>query len=442
MKKGIALFIALMVLFTSVPAFSMAEEKPVTITFWAAWSLDAGMADMIADFEAAHPEIHVEYVKYSNSDEGNIAADVALMAGDGIDMIINYGLKRLVPRSEKGLFEPLNAYAASTGYDVQTENGDPAFFIGDQYYGLPVGGEASVIAINGYYLDKAGLELPPADWTIDDYLSYARAMTFGEGQDKVYGDVSNHNLNTTWYSTIARGALGPNYWYKEDGTSNFDAPAFRTALDFFLTMENEGLSFPYTEYKSTGMTNFNVFVTGQAAMGFTGNSIIRTVVNAESVPEGFKCYFAKLPHIEGEQNYLGGINPFDYLSMCANISDEKKAACWTFMEWLATEGNVWLASIAHIPSWKGVSKEDVVQKLIGSGEGAERIDRDTLMRVVLDYDAPITYDTNLTGYSQLYTLCGEYGELAILGDMSAEEALSELKYEADRVLAELNEENQ
>ena len=436
MKKSIALFLALAMLLAALPSVSLAEE-PVTINFWAAWSLEAGMADMIADFEAAHPNIHVEYTKYSNNDEGNIAVDVALMAGDSIDIIINYGLKRLVPRSEKSLFEPLNEYAAQSGYNVLAENGDPTFFIDGQYYGLPVGGEATVVAINGYYLEQAGLALPSTEWTTEEYLTYARAMTTGEGNDKVYGDTGAHNLNSTWVK-LAQAMLGPNYWYKENGESNFDDPAFLTSLSFFLDMQNEGISYPYTEYLSTGVNNFNIFAIGKSAMSITGNSIIRTLVNAETVPDGFKCYFAKLPTVPGENNYLKGINPFDYLSMCANISEEKKAACWVFMQWLATEGNVWMASVAHIPSWKKVDKEAVVEKLLGDGAGRERIDTDSLMNVVLDSEAPVTYDTVLTGYSQLYNLTGEYGELAILGDMTAEEALAELKLYADKALEDLD----
>lgn len=436
MKKIGAFLLTLILMAGLIPCCSLAAEEPVTISFWAAWSLEAGMADMVAEFEQAHPEIHVEYVKYANNDEGNIAVDVALMAGDSIDMIINYGLKRLVPRSEKGLFEPLNAYAERTGYDVYQENGDPTFFIDGQYFGLPVGGEETVVAINGYYLDQAGLPLPDADWTTEEYLAYARAMTSGDGASKVYGNASNHNLNAVWTKN-AQSILGPNYWYKEDGTSNFDDPAFLKSLELVLTMEREGLSYPYTEYLSTGVNNFNVFATGKAAMSITGNSVIRTVVNAETVPEGFKCYFAKLPTVPGESNYLQGINPFDYLSMCANIPEEKKEACWTFMQWLATEGNIWLASVAHIPSWKQVDKDAVVDKLLGSAASRGRIDEESLKRIVLDYEAPVTYDTNLTGYGQLYNLVCEYGELAILGDLSAQEALEELKAEADQVLAGL-----
>ncbi len=100
MKKIVSIILALVMLMSMVPA-AFAQE-PVTVTFWAAWSLEAGMADMIAEFEAAHPEVKIEYVKYANNDEGNIAVDVALMAGDSIDMIINYGLKRLCATFRKG----------------------------------------------------------------------------------------------------------------------------------------------------------------------------------------------------------------------------------------------------------------------------------------------------------------------------------------------------
>ena len=436
MKKIASIILALVMLMSMVPA-AFAEE-PVTVTFWAAWSLEAGMADMIAEFEAAHPEVKIEYVKYANNDEGNIAVDVALMAGDSIDMIINYGLKRLVPRSEKGLFEPLNAYAEKTGYDVWAENGDPCFEIDNQYYGLPIGGNSYVTAINGAYLEKAGLELPVGEWTTDQYKEYAAAMTFtGEDGRKVYGEVANHNLNATW-TNLAKGALGVNYWYNEDGlTAKFDHENYKKSLDFVIGLQNEGLAYPYTEYLSTGETDFNVFTTGKAAMGMFSNAVIRTVVNAETVPEGFKLYFAQRPTIPGEKNYETGISPFDYLSMCAAIPEEKKAACWTFMEWLATEGNAWMASVAHIPSWKQVDKQVVVDKLLGNGAGRERIDLDSLMSVALNYDAPSNYDTNLTGYGQIYNLITEYGEMAILGEMTSEEALEELKAEADEVLEDL-----
>jgi multiple sugar transport system substrate-binding protein len=435
MKKIVSIIHALVMLMSMVPA-AFAQE-PVTVTFWAAWSLEAGMADMIAEFEAAHPEVKIEYVKYANNDEGNIAVDVALMAGDSIDMIINYGLKRLVPRSEKGLFEPLNAYAEKTGYDVWAENGDPSFEIDDQYFGLPIGGTSSVTAINGAYLEKAGLELPVGAWTTDQYKEYAAALThINEEGHKIYGDVGAHNLNSGWQS-LARGALGVNYWYKEDGSANFDNENFKKAMDYTISMQNEGIAYPYTEYLSTGETDFSAFTTGKAAMGMFSNAVIRTVVNAETVPEGFKLYFAQFPTLPGEKNYLTGINPFDYLSMCAAIPEERKAACWTFMEWLATEGNAWMASVAHIPSWKKVDKEEVVGKLLGKGAGKDRIDVESLMNVALNYDAPSSYDTNLTGYGQLYNLIAEYGEMAILGEMTSEEALTELQKEANKVLADL-----
>lgn len=81
-------------------------------------------------------------------------------------------------------------------------------------------------------------------------------------------------------------------------------------------------------------------------------------------PSAWPSAATQRPAIPGEKNYETGISFFDYLSMCAAIPEEKKAACWTFMEWLATEGNAWMASVAHIPSWKQVDKQVVVDKLL------------------------------------------------------------------------------
>jgi multiple sugar transport system substrate-binding protein len=41
--------------------------------------------------------------------------------------------------------------------------------------------------INLDVMDKAGVALPPLDWTWDDYVRIVKAVTKGEGTDKVYG---------------------------------------------------------------------------------------------------------------------------------------------------------------------------------------------------------------------------------------------------------------
>ncbi len=38
--------------------------------------------------------------------------------------------------------------------------------------------------INKDHLDEAGLEVPPLDWTWEDYREYSKALTQGEGKDK------------------------------------------------------------------------------------------------------------------------------------------------------------------------------------------------------------------------------------------------------------------
>ena len=54
-------------------------------------------------------------------------------------------------------------------------------------YGLPWGTAARYMLINLDVLEKAGIDLPKLDWTWDDYVKIVKAVTKGEGTDKVYG---------------------------------------------------------------------------------------------------------------------------------------------------------------------------------------------------------------------------------------------------------------
>ena len=77
---------------------------------------------------------------------------------------------------------------------------DPSFTIGDFYptllepftwqgqlWGLPIEVETYVIEYNKDLFDDAGLNYPASDWTIDEFLPLARALTQGEGEARQYG---------------------------------------------------------------------------------------------------------------------------------------------------------------------------------------------------------------------------------------------------------------
>ena len=95
MKKLLALLIALMMM---VPAVVGLADDEVTITLWTypigAWGQEATVNEIIANFNAAHPNIkvNVQYLDYTN---GDAQVSTAIEAGTTPDIVME-GPERLV----------------------------------------------------------------------------------------------------------------------------------------------------------------------------------------------------------------------------------------------------------------------------------------------------------------------------------------------------------
>jgi len=415
-------------LFVANSQVKAADE--VTISFWAAWGEGSGPGAWIEEFEKEYPDINVKYVKFSNNDEGNTKIDAALAIGSEIDVFFNYGTKRIVPRWD--LCQDLTKFIEHDNFDVKEELAGKHFTINGEYHGLPIGAISDAVYINKDALDKAGLEVP-TEWTIEEYKEYARKLTKGEGINKVYGTSDFHAL---FYWTLpARGYLGSDAWYNDEGLSNFDHPAYKKALEFKYNLENiEKIQFPYSEMIATNLNAFTVFLQGRSNMAISSNAIARFLNNTEDYPRDFYVTVAPIPKLKDDQeiNYNKGVNVFDYLAMGANISEEKKETAWQFMKWLATEGNINLATVGHTPTWTRVDKDQIIDLMLGNVRNT--VDTEVFKRVALDYESPNYVDTKYTAYSQIYTIFQEEAEKALYDQISVEKALENMKVKSDEAI--------
>ena len=72
---------------------------------------------MVAAFNEVYPNIEVTITQYSNTGDGNIGVDTALMAGGQIDVIQNFGFTNQ-SESRCGLLIPLDDLLAKDGFDL------------------------------------------------------------------------------------------------------------------------------------------------------------------------------------------------------------------------------------------------------------------------------------------------------------------------------------
>ena len=207
MKKGIILLCIILCATAVFAGGSQEKSGEVVLQFWGAIPPEQGPQELVDNFNKLHEgEIRVEYTRFVNDDGGNTRLETALMAGE-VDVFINYPVTSLEKRINAGLFYPIDEYLERDGIDLEKDF-------------------------------EAGIEFPE-NWTWEDYCEIAKKLTHGEGDEKVYGaSIGSTILNVEW-AELAKEAYNGDYMYKPGTTdeTNFDAPAFKAAMQMRYQME-------------------------------------------------------------------------------------------------------------------------------------------------------------------------------------------------------------
>lgn len=406
-----------------------------TVRFYIPFKGSQGMDEMIAEFNETYPNITIELHTYSNNSEGNVGVNAAIMAGE-VDVLASFGLNHTNKRWEGGMYLPLTDYIEEYGIDILKEWGSDKYIYDGEYYTFPCGGLGNYIAINMNDWNAAGLGDLPTEWTWDEYLEASRKMTQKDasGNTVVYGgsDYSSINYYTyPWYQVY-----GHDQYYTEDGTaSNFTDPLIVNALQREIDAEQvEKIWYPLTTYRADGSSAAKVFLTHQTSSVVVCN-LLRFLIDTETYPDvDWITGFAPYPVEEkGQTNYMEGIPIYSHAGITTGCKDEE--AAWYWLAWYSTYGVKYLVKAGHASAWKGTDPSGILELLFGDEENAAKfVDVESFSRVVTNYEAEAYIDTYLWAYSDLASICNEYGMYAHQGTMTVEEAMSAAKEEADKLI--------
>jgi multiple sugar transport system substrate-binding protein len=151
-------------------------------------------ADAVGRFKQRYPNVNVK----DNYVPVNLWSDYAnklttQIAGGQVPDLIHVAIEGTRLVVSKGLLDPLDDYIAADA-DMQAllanEMAQPlkdAFTVDGKLYQIPVEWNNMVIFYNTKLFADAGLQPPVPEWTWDDFLNAAKALTKGSGGDKVYG---------------------------------------------------------------------------------------------------------------------------------------------------------------------------------------------------------------------------------------------------------------
>ena len=141
----------------------------------------------IAQFMVDNPDIKVEITGYAPDDAGFAKLQTALQAGSGIDLL-RLPSDRLPGFVQDDLIEPIDSYlTADDKADILPNILDVTVKDGKAYawplWVVPMG-----MYLNKDVFAEAKVDLPPHDWTWDQFVDTAKKVTFKRANgDQVYG---------------------------------------------------------------------------------------------------------------------------------------------------------------------------------------------------------------------------------------------------------------
>lgn len=366
------------------------------------------MDAMIEEFEKQNPDIKV---------------DVEVIGYD------DYFTKLQTQASSKTLpdvfemnYENFNTYAGNGVLLDLTELADgdedfsPDMLTGNTYeyfqndgklYGLTEKVSDVVLYYNKDMFDAAGLEYPQADWTWDDLLTAAQALT----KDGVYGFYAPVTYNEL-YKVVAQngGAL-----FDEDGNPTIDSAENVEALQWMLDKMLKYHIQPTSEEMS-GKTPEDMFKNSEIAMEVTGSWMVTTFADAP-----FEWDIALEPGNTDQVHHV-------FADGIVASADTKNAeAAWKLIKFLSTDPTA--AKIRLDSSWDlPATNDESVQEQYTSQEKPEH--REVIFEAMETGIMPPVVDH----YAEVQNAINEQLNRAVIGQQSAEDALKAAQEEVTNIL--------
>jgi multiple sugar transport system substrate-binding protein len=291
------------------------EVKEVSTVCRASYANEEWYNTMNADFEK-ETGIHVNVFPTPGNDDDHVTkVNVDLLAGGTFDVVQSLGPKTYYDRVDAKFFAPLKELVAKAGVDASAVWGTylPADEKGE-YYGIPLKQELYCVFYNKNIFDAAGVAYPSGAWTWDDYVATAKKLT--DPSKGIYG--SFMNADNPWMYMPARQQNIP--LYKEDGTCNFDAPAFAESAKWYHDISTVNKYQPSVAELNAENASWNYYALAgdHLAMFPQGNWFTRLLNSQTDYPKDWNYGVAPMPG--------AGKNGNNNLVSMAYVSINKNAA--------------------------------------------------------------------------------------------------------------------
>ena len=388
------------------------------ITWWAPEFGEERAAELVRRFEEAHPDIQVNMEPVvTNGLQNRIL--VALRSGNTPDLIdVANGWN--IPFAATGGLLPLEEVLAEK--NIPLDDFLPAALetatYEDTLYGLPFRAEAHALIYNKAAYREAGLDpdSPPETWAEFVEASKALTRTTESGVEQYgFGIAGGGEVSNTIFRSLPFIWMnGGNIISTDLSEVGLDSPESIEAVDFYTSMLTEHGVAPPSTLENDGTALRRLFIAGTIAQYQSGQFDLASI--HQENPD-LEVGTALLPHPEGKERaaILGGWN-----FVIPEAAPNKEDAA-TFLAFLAEPENMGYYTDTFPARESAMELERFQDPELGS------------FREMLKYARQQPPSANWVQITQIYF---DYVQEALLGSMSAEEAMTEAAAEIEPLLGQ------
>ena len=245
-----------------------APPEPVTLTYFTFSAAPDHLEDldeMIQIFEQAHPNINIK-VETASWDDYFTKLQTLIAGGTAPDVFeLNY--ENFVGFASKGVLlnlDPLAKADAAFDPDVFYPRAQGAFSFNGMQLGLPETFSTVVLFYNKDLFDQAGLAYPTDDWTWQDAVTAAEALT--DADAGIWGLYSPIQF-WEFYKKAAQNDC--NFFDEDQAEVTINTPECIEALETMVGFVTEDKVTP-TDAEMGGVSDGDLFTAGKIAMDVTG----------------------------------------------------------------------------------------------------------------------------------------------------------------------------
>ncbi|GLV48826.1 ABC transporter substrate-binding protein [Thermus sp. LT1-2-5] len=315
MRKGL---LALAVLL-----LGLASAQKLVLASWGSQEEIQAYNQVLKLFQERNPGLQVEYINIpSNEYLAKITAMMAAGTPPDVFFINNIDFPGLASRK---VLLPLDGFLKRDRYP--TEDIFPGILKAFQWegkqYGLPRDVSNLVVFYNRTLLRKAGLPDPKPDWTWEDFLRYAKALTVEKDGKRVQWGVSFQTFYLFWEPWV--WSAGGRFYSPDHTRFLLNSPASLEGLQFYLDLRYKHHVAPTPE-EAQDRGAFTMFLNGQTAMIVDGRWRVPTL-KARA-----KFDFDVVPFPRGK---AGSIVDIDGSGWVVSAATKNPEAAWKLLAFLA-----------------------------------------------------------------------------------------------------------